>query len=361
MRADSPTPPLAAARGRGSGIQPPNRFERLHIASDPDIEPCPDDEPRPIRTEFLRDASRTIIVRNTSPDIPFDAGINVYRGCEHGCPYCYARPTHEYLGFSAGLDFESRIMVKTDAPALLRRELMSPRWKPEVLAMSGVTDCYQPIERKLQLTRQCLEVLADFRNPVGIITKNHLVIRDIDHLAELAAYQAVSVHLSVTTLDPHLAAKLEPRASSPTMRLDAIRQLAEAGIPVGVAVAPIIPGLNEHEIPAILEAARDAGATRAGYSIVRLPHAVKDVFAAWLDTHVPGCRDKILTRIESVRSGRLNDPRFRSRLHGEGEYADQIRQIYRTSARKLGFSSERRELSSAAFQRPGIPEQLTLI
>ena len=226
-----------------------------------------------LRTQFFKDHSKTVIARNDSPDVGFSASLNPYRGCEHGCIYCYARPTHEYLGFSAGLDFESKIMVKEDAPELLRAELLSPKWQPQVIFMSGVTDCYQPVERKLKLTRRCLEVLAEFRNPVFIITKNRLVTRDIDLLSELARHQAAAVWLSITTLDPELRKVMEPRTSPPAARLAAIRELAQAGIPVGVNVAPVIPGLTDHEMPAILQAAAEAGATAAGYTVVRLPYA----------------------------------------------------------------------------------------
>ena len=218
----------------------------------------------PPRTQFFKDHSQTIIARNDSPDVGFDASLNPYRGCEHGCIYCYARPTHEFLGFSAGLDFESKIMVKEDAPELLRAELSSPKWQPQVIFMSGVTDCYQPVERKLKLTRRCLEVLAEFRNPVFIVTKNQLVTRDTDLLAELARHQAAAVWLSITTLDSDLRKVMEPRTSPPAARLAAIRELAAAGIPVGVNVAPVIPGLTDHEMPAILQAAAEAGATSAG-------------------------------------------------------------------------------------------------
>jgi DNA repair photolyase len=240
--------------GRGATDNPVNRFEKIHI--EPDADWNPDDEyggcPQGPRTQFFKDHSKTLITRNDSPDVGFMASLNPYRGCEHGCIYCYARPTHEYLGFSAGLDFESKIMVKEDAPELLRAELMSPKWQPQVIFMSGVTDCYQPVESRLKLTRRCLEVLAEFRNPVFIITKNRLVTRDIDLLSELARHNAAAVWLSITTLDAELRKLMEPRTSPPLARLAAIRELAQAGIPVGVNVAPIIPGLTDHEMPAIL-------------------------------------------------------------------------------------------------------------
>ena len=238
--------------GRGAVYNPKNRFERLEYSPDPDVE----ESAATPKTILLRDSSQTIISWNDSPDVSFDAGLNPYRGCEHGCAYCFARPTHEYLGFSAGIDFESKIVVKPDAPELLRKELMKKSWRPQVIAMSGVTDCYQPIERRMQLTRRCLQVLAEFRNPVAIITKNHLVTRDIDILRELAAHDAVVANVSVTTLNPELAKVLEPRASPPSRRLAAIRELHDAGIPTRVMMAPVIPGLTDHEMPELLKIGR---------------------------------------------------------------------------------------------------------
>ncbi len=341
-------PPLRPPRGRGAATQPPNRFERLSVTLDDDVAA----DPRGARTQFLRDDARTIISRNDSPDLPFGAGLNAYRGCEHGCAYCYARPYHEYLGFSSGLDFESRILVKPEAAALLRAELSHPKWQPEPLVMSGVTDCYQPVERKLGITRGCLAVLAEFRHPVAIITKNHLVTRDRDHLAALAAHDAASVHLSITTLDPDLASRLEPRASRPEHRLAAIRELAAAGIPVGVLVAPVIPGLNEHEIPAILAAAAAAGARSAGYTVLRLPYAVKDVFRGWLETHFPDRVDRVLNRLRTLRGGKLNVSTFGERMRGTGEFAAEIRDLFEITARRAGLNQRRITLSTAAFRRP---------
>ncbi|MGO8701044.1 MAG: PA0069 family radical SAM protein [Limisphaerales bacterium] len=336
------------ARGRGAAGNPPNRFEKLHLEPAEDWDPSEDPSPK---TQFLRDLSQTIISYNDSPDIPFNASVNTYRGCEHGCSYCYARPFHEYLGFSAGLDFETKIMVKESAPELLRRELSSPKWKPQVIAMSGVTDCYQPIERRLQLTRRCLAVLAEFRNPVSIITKNYLVTRDIDLLMELAAHQAVSVHLSINSLDSELARKLEPRAASPKMRLAAVEALAKAGVPVGVLVAPVIPALNDHEIPSVLAAAKAAGAGWAYTEIVRLPLTVAPIFEEWLERNIPGKKDKILGRIRAIRGGKLNDPCFGSRMRGEGVFADQILQMFHVARRKVGIAEDGPELSTAAFRR----------
>src|SRR5256886_9784699 len=254
-----------------------------------------EDKPRRA-TQYFQDRTKTIVARNQSPDVGFEASINPYRGCEHGCIYCFARPTHEYLGFSAGLDFESRIVVKNDAPRLLEAELSSPKWKPQVLMMSGVTDCYQPVERNLRITRGCLEVLARFRNPVGILTKNRLVTRDIDILSELVRHRAAAVNLSITTLDPKLQRILEPRTSPPAARLDAVAQLCAAKIPVGVMVAPVIPGINDHEVPSIVEACAKAGAQFAGYVLLRLPWAVAPLFEHWLDEHFPERKAKVLER-----------------------------------------------------------------
>jgi DNA repair photolyase len=344
-------------RGRGANINPPNRFEALHYELEDWCEP--DVEAGPVRTQFFRDDSQSVISYNNSPDVGFDASLNPYRGCEHGCAYCYARPTHEYLGFSAGIDFESRILVKPNAAELLAAELARPSWTPQHLALSGVTDAYQPIERKLQITRSCLRVLAEFRNPVIVITKNHLVTRDVDHLGELARDNASAVSLSITTLDPKLARILEPRASSPSLRLDAIARLREAGIPVGVNVAPIIPGINEHEIPSITATAAKAGAQFASYTIVRLPLAVAPIFVAWLENHFPERKEKVLSRIRSLRNGNLNSAKFGARMRGEGPLAEQIRQMFHVSCRRAGLNRARRELSTATFRRL-LPNQMEL-
>ena len=349
------TPPRPAIHGRGTAGNPKGRFERLEIEPDPDLDPA--ELPAP-RTQFLRDGSKSVIVTNDSPDVGFDASVNPYRGCEHGCSYCYARPFHEYLGLSPGLDFETRILVKEDAPELLRRELQSPRWKPQPLALSGVTDAYQPVERRLQITRGCLKVLAEFRNPVIIVTKNHLVTRDADLLAELAGHRAASVAISVTTLDGELARRLEPRASHPRRRLQAVAALAEAGVPAGVLVAPIIPALNDHEIPAVLAAAAEAGACWASFVILRLPGAVEGLFVEWLDQHFPDRKNKILNRVREMRGGKLSDSRFRHRMRGQGTFAEQIKNLFEVSCRKHGLARRPPELSVAAFRRPG--EQLGL-
>jgi DNA repair photolyase len=338
-----------AERGRGAENNPVNRFERFHVETDEDA--WIDDDPRPLRTLFLRDDSQSILVPNQAEDLSFDYGLNPYRGCEHGCAYCYARTYHEYLGFSAGLDFESKIVVKPDAPELLERALAKPSYRPGIIAMSGVTDCYQPAERKLGITRGCLEVLARFRQPVGLITKNALVTRDLDHLAELARHGAVCVYLSVTTLDPKLARILEPRAASPRARLDAIRQLAAAGVPAGVSAAPMIPGLNDSELPAILAAAKEHGASFAMYSMVRLPGSVAEVFGGWLDRHFPDRKDKVLGRIRAAHGGRLNATASGERRRGTSEAAGQLHALFHASCRRLGLPTRPKPLNKSAFRR----------
>ena len=343
-------------RGRGAAQNPPNRFEKIHLEPDEDWDPEENGVPR---TQYFRDTTQTFINHNNSPDVGFETSINPYRGCEHGCIYCFARPTHEYLGFSAGLDFESRIMVKEDGPDLLRKELSARKWKPQTIVMSGVTDCYQPIERKLKLTRRCLEVLAEFQNPVAIITKNHLVTRDIDFLGELARHNAAVVNVSITTLDATLTPRLEPRASLPEFRLAAVRELTAAGIPVNVMVAPVIPAITDHEMPRIIEAAAEAGAVSAGFVPVRLPWAVAPLFENWLARHFPERKEKVLNRIREMRGGRLNDPNFGSRMRGQGIFAEQIGRMFEVACRKAGLPKRNVELSTAAFRVPAGP-QLTL-
>jgi DNA repair photolyase len=336
--------------GRGAAANPKNRFEKIGVEPDPAET---GDEPRP-ETVYLRDHSRSIVATNNSPDIGFDASINPYRGCSHGCAYCYARPTHEYLGLSAGLDFESKVLVKEDAAGLLCGQLASPRWEPKVLSMSGVTDPYQPVERKLGITRGCLEVLAGFRNPVVVVTKNHLVTRDMDLLSELARYGAAAVAVSLTTLDDDLRRVMEPRTSRPVRRLAAIRKLSEAGIPVGVMTAPVIPALNDHELPNLLAAAAEAGAAFAGYVPVRLPGAVAPLFEEWLERHFPDRKEKVLGRIRSMRGGKLNDPGFGSRMKGGGVYAEHISRLFDVSCRRAGIERGRfPKLSTASFRKDG--------
>lgn len=346
----------ASIPARGAASNPANRFELIHLERDADWNP--EEDPLP-RTQFLKDHSSSIITYNDSPDVGFEASINPYRGCEHGCVYCYARPFHEYLGFSSGLDFETKIMVKEDAPELLRRELSSPKWKPQVIALSGVTDPYQPVERRLKLTRRCLEVLAEFRNPVAIVTKNFLVTRDVDLLAELARHQAAAVFISITTLDTELRKVMEPRTSPPAARLATVKALAQAGIPVGALVAPIIPGLTDHEIPTLIAAAVEAGAQFAGHVTLRLPHAVAPLFEQWLTQHFPEKKDKVLNRLRALRGGKLYDAQFGRRMTGEGIFAEQIEKMFTVACRKAGIADQEPMLSTAAFRRPA-GDQLTL-
>jgi len=347
-------------RPRGARTNPPNRFEALRYA--PTAEEAAAFAERNPETRLLPDPSRTIVATNQSPDVGFDASVNPYRGCEHACSYCYARPTHEYLGYSAGLDFETRILVKERAPELLRQRLMARSWKPQVVALSGVTDPYQPAERRLELTRRCLGVLAEFRNPVAIITKSFLVTRDVDHLTELAGFDAASVAVSITTLDPVLQRRMEPYAAPPAKRLAAIERLAKAGVPVGVMVAPVVPGLTDHEAPKILEAAAAAGARFAGRVVLRLPHGVGELFEAWLEAHYPERREKVMSRIRAVRGGRSYDSRFGVRQRGTGRWAEEMSALFDLARRRAGIAERGPTLSTAHFQRPAAPgEQLSLL
>jgi DNA repair photolyase len=344
--------PLPVVRGRGVGWNPRNRFERIEVELETEPEAGVDgEEPLGPETVLLRDRTRSILARNDSPDVGFDVGINPYRGCSHGCVYCYARPTHEYLGFSAGLDFETKIMVKEDAPRLLRKALSSRSWRPQVIALSGNTDAYQPAERHLGLTRRCLEVLADFRNPVGIVTKSHLVTRDVDLLGDLASDRAAAVVVSVTSLRNEVQRVMEPRAATPARRLHAIRVLAEAGIPVGVNVAPVVPGLTDDEMPAVMEAAAEAGATFASYILLRLPHGVKSIFEEWLGQHFSERREKVLNRVRELRGGKLYDARFEVRGRGEGPWAHQLGSLFRITRDRLGLNRHP-TLSTDAFRVP---------
>jgi DNA repair photolyase len=358
MPSDSPSqvPPAAHSHGRGAQENPQNRFE--HTQTSPDWEQLPAEdlmEPRRADTVFIPDISQSIISHNDSPDLPFRKSINPYRGCEHGCIYCYARPTHEYLGFSSGLDFETKIMVKHHAPELLEAALLHPRWEPTWVNMSGVTDCYQPAERRFGLTRRCLEVLSRFRNPVTIVTKNALVTRDIDLLSEMARWQGAAVLISLTSLDADLARRMEPRTSSPRLRLETVARLAGAGVPVGVNLAPMIPGLNDTEMADLVVAAKNAGARFAHYQVLRLPHAVKELFTAWLDREFPGKKNRILQRLGDLRGGvgRLNDPRFGTRMTGEGIWTDTFAGLYALACRKAGLEPQIFELNCQEFRRPG--------
>jgi DNA repair photolyase len=333
--------------GRGASGNPVNRFERIKYERDQTDD---DGAGCLIGTEYFKDASRSVISKNDSPDIPFKASLNIYRGCEHGCVYCFARPTHEYIGLSCGLDFESRIFVKQDAPRLLREELAHPRWKPQVIALSSITDCYQPIERKLEITRECLKVLLDFRNPVSVITKNKLITRDIDIFKQMHEYSGIEVNISLTTLDGDLARLMEPRASTPDYRLLAIHELSQAGIPVNVLIAPIVPGLTDHELPSLMMNARKAGAQSAGYIVLRLPYAVKDLFVQWLEDHFPDRKNKVINRIRSLRGGKLYDPTWGKRMSAEGVFADGYRKLFEMAIRKTGLNQKSSGLSVEFFR-----------
>lgn len=345
--------PKSIHHGRGAALNPANRFET--VIETPDFEQLTDDEdfltPAP-QTQFFPDQSKTILSHNDSPDIPFSHSINPYRGCEHGCSYCYARPTHEYLGMGAGIDFESRIMVKYDAAKLFREALCKPNWKGELVVLSGVTDCYQPIERKLKLTRSLLEVALEARQPIGIITKNALVARDVDLLAQLAEKKLTEVYVSITSLNGELIGKLEPRTSRPEARLRAIETLAKSKIPVGVMVAPIIPGLNDHEAPQILKAAKEAGARRAGSVYLRLPLAVAPMFLAWLEEHYPLAKAKVENLIRDSRDGKLNKSEFGDRMRGTGAYAESFKATFKAFCKKLGLNQERFPLDTSQFRPP---------
>jgi DNA repair photolyase len=341
--------------GRAAQTRPPNRFESTHRLDD--FEQLADDDEllsdrRTIPTQYLPDDAKTIIRENDSPDVPFRYSINPYRGCEHGCVYCYARPGHETLGMDAGLDFETKILVKHEAAALLRRELGRPAWDGEFIAMSGVTDCYQPIERKLKLTRACLEVMLEARQPVGIITKNVLMLRDLDLLAPMAKLGLIHVNLSITTLDGGLARRMEPRTATPAAKLRAIAALTAAGVPTRAMVAPIVPGLTDEHVPAVLQAAAAAGAKSAGFVMLRLPLAVLPIFQDWLGRNVPLKKDRVEALIRSTRGGRMSDPRWGSRLRGEGPYAEQIERTFKVFAKKYGLDGPLPPLDSSRFRRP---------
>ena len=339
----------------GSHLNPPNRFEKLHTEVDLDQQPGGGDH-RPDHlgrdVEYLDDESLSIVTENRSPDLPFRYSLNPYRGCVHACSYCYARPSHEYLGYNAGRDFETRILVKRAAPRLLRDFLARDAWVPEMIAFSGITDCYQPAERRFEITRQCLQVVDEAKQPIGIVTKNRLIERDLDILSRLATDGLVNVSISITTLDPELARVMEPRTSTPAARLRALTELTTAGVPAAVMVAPIIPGLNDSEIPAILEAATNAGAQSAHSVLLRLPLSVEPVFLEWLQRTQTDKSDRILSRIRSCRKGALNDSQFGSRMRGSGTIADQIQDMFNLFSRKYGLDSPLPGLNHELFVPP---------
>ncbi len=332
----------------GSEIDPPNRFERIHA----ELDEASNEAAGSRQIEYLSDDSRTIVTENSSPDIPFRFSINPYRGCIHGCSYCYARPTHEYLGLSAGLDFETKIIVKQNAPQLFREFLAKKSWRPEAIAFSGVTDCYQPAERHFRLTEQCLQVALEARQPVGIVTKNALVERDLQVLSELATRKLIHVFVSITTLDPSLAREMEPRTSIPEARLRAISSLADAGVPVGVMVAPIIPGLNDNEAPAILAAAKNAGAQTAGHVLLRLPMTVAPVFQQWLERSQPLKAQRVISRVRQTRQGNLSSANFFQRMTGSGPLAEQIRTMFEVFKRKYQLDQGLPDYDTSQFRRP---------
>jgi len=344
-----------ARKGRGAVTNKAGRYEAAEREAVDDGwgSAAEDDEAPPLKTTITLDHSRTVIARNQSPDVPFDRSINPYRGCEHGCVYCFARPTHAWLGLSPGLDFESRLFVKPDAPKLLERELRHPSYKPAVIAMGTNTDPYQPIERRYRITRGILEVLSAFNHPVGIVTKSALIQRDIDILAPMAKKRLARAFVSITTLDADLARKLEPRASTPARRLQAIRALSEAGVPVGVMVAPVIPALTDSGIEQVLAAAVEAGASSAGHVLLRLPLEIKDLFAEWLEEHYPMKAKRVLSLVRGTRDGRLNDASFGSRMRGTGAYAGLIEDRFRSACRRLGLNHQRRTLDTTRFVVPG--------
>jgi DNA repair photolyase len=348
-------------RGRGARFNPALRFDRLQSEYVDDGWESLEDVPR-LKTETFIETPKSIIARNDSPDISFDQSINTYRGCEHGCVYCYARPSHAFQNLSPGLDFESKIFVKPNAAALLREELTAPKYVPKTIALGANTDVYQPLERELRITRGVLDVLEEFQHPTGIVTKSALVLRDLDILQRMAKVGLVKVALSITTLDPQLARAMEPRASTPSRRIETIRQLAAAGVPTVVMIGPIIPGLNDHEIETILKAAAAAGATEAGYTMLRLPHEVKDIFKDWLAREYPDRAKKVMSLVRSVRGGKENDPNFGTRQSGTGPYAWLMGRRFQAASLRLGLNRSRLKLRTDLFKAPvRIGQQLTLI
>ena len=352
---DSRWLPPESRRGRGARSNASGRFEGAVRLDTDDGWDTAEGEAPPLRTTVTVEHPRRVIARNSSPDLPFDRSINPYRGCEHGCIYCYARPSHAYLGLSPGLDFETRLFAKPDAPRLLARELAQPGYRCRPIALGTNTDPYQPIERDWKIMRGILGVLEAANHPLTIVTKSHLVTRDIDILARMARRRLVTVAFSVTTLDAHLARRMEPRASTPQKRIEAMRSLSDAGVPTGVMVAPVIPALNDHEIESILAAARAAGASTASWTMLRLPLEIRDLFAEWLAEERPERARRILGLVAAVRGGRLNDPRFGARMRGSGPYAELIAQRFRLASRRLGFSTPSPPLDCSGF-RPPQPE-----
>ncbi|MEE2969270.1 MAG: PA0069 family radical SAM protein [Pseudomonadota bacterium] len=344
--------PSTPTKGRGAVSNLAGRFEVHARRAIDDGWPREEEQTR-LRTTVTIDAARTIISRNTSPDVPFDRSINPYRGCEHGCVYCFARPTHAYLGLSPGLDFETRLFYKPNAAKLLAEELRRSKYRCDVIAMGTNTDPYQPIERDYEITRSILEVLSEFNHPVGIVTKSNLILRDLDILAPMAARGLAQVSISVTTLNRKLARKLEPRAPTPSRRLEAIRALSDAGIPTGVLAAPMIPGVNDAELETIMEYACKSGAATASYILLRLPLEIRDLFEEWLQAHAPLKADRVMKLVRDTRGGKTNDAAFGLRMRGSGKYADILAQRFYVAARRLKMNNERRyDLDISQFARP---------
>ena len=360
--AANPAMPQIKARGRGVGSNASGRFEAFRRSGFDDGWQREDEDLPVLKTHVTEEAARSIIARNSSPDISFDRSINPYRGCEHGCSYCYARPSHAYLGLSAGLDFESRLFAKTNAVELLQKELGAKGYEPATIALGANTDPYQPVERQYRLIREILKVLNECNHPVGIVTKSALVTRDIDLLKPMAEKGLVKVALSITTLDHKLSRQMEPRASAPGKRLQALEILSASGIPTVAMTAPIIPAINDMEIEKLLGAAQSAGAREAGYVLLRLPHELKDLFREWLEREFPDRARHVMNLVRDIRGGRDNDPKFGARMTGRGPYAWQIGRRFELACRRLGLNREKQKLRSDLFERPIQPgEQLSLL
>lgn len=341
---------LNQLKGRGAQSNPANRFLKQYRL--PDAWPAEEGDTPPPKTQFFLEHSKQVVNKVDSPDLGMAYSVNPYQGCEHGCAYCYARPTHEYWGLSAGLDFETKIIIKENAAQLLREKLSARNWVPNVISLSGNTDCYQPIEREKRLTRSLLEVCLEFRNPVGIITKNALILRDLDLLTELAKLNLVSVAVSITTLDEELRQIMEPRTAAIARRFSVIQNLSSNNIPVMVMVAPVIPGLTDHDMPGIIRQAAENGAGGAGYTIVRLNGAVGNIFETWIRLHLPDRAEKVLGQIKTAHGGSLNDSRWGRRLKGEGEMTEVIGRLFRMAKRKYMDGRSMPELRKDLFRVP---------
>ncbi len=346
--------------GRGAASNAAGRFERFATEAAEDGWDLHDELP-PLRTEVRDEGARSLITYNKSPDLPFDRSINPYRGCEHGCVYCFARPTHAYLGLSPGLDFETRLVARANAAETLRRELSARSYKVATIALGTNTDPYQPVEKNREITRDCLKVLSDFQHPLGIVTKGTLIERDLDILAPMARNGLVRVGISLTTLDPDLSRKMEPRAPSPQRRLRMIRNLCGAGVPVRVMTSPIIPGLTDHELENLLEAGKQAGADSASWIMLRLPREVSELWREWLAEHQPGRAEKVMARLREMHGGKEYDPRWGHRMRGEGTYAEMVSQRFNAAVKRLGLSVKLPPLNCADFAPPPQPgDQLAL-